>query len=68
MSDTMELKVKKRVAEAQLPTRTSPGAAGYDLYSCKEVLIPAQGKVSTYSTRIQQSFENIMYASKVYIL
>ena len=42
----MELKVKKRVAEAHLPTRTSPGAAGYDLYSCKEVTIPAQGKVN----------------------
>ena len=42
-----ELRVKRRVPEAQLPTRTSAGAAGYDLYSSEECVIPAQGKVSS---------------------
>ena len=42
---SLELRVKRRVPEAQLPTRTSEGAAGYDLYSCQDCLIPAQGKV-----------------------
>ncbi|XP_063685618.1 uncharacterized protein LOC134819551 [Bolinopsis microptera] len=41
---SLELRVKRRVPEAQLPTRTSEGAAGYDLYSCQDCLIPAQGK------------------------
>ena len=45
MSGDMELRVKRRVAHAHLPSRTSEGAAGYDLYSCEDSVIPAQGKV-----------------------
>jgi len=44
MSGDMELRVKRRVAHAHLPSRTSEGAAGYDLYSCEDSVIPAQGK------------------------
>jgi len=38
------LKVQRLNAEAHLPTRTSPGAAGYDLYSSEDVVIKAEGK------------------------
>ena len=43
----MSLKVLKRNPAAHLPTRTSEGAAGYDLYSCEDAVVAAQGKVST---------------------
>ena len=36
------LKVQRLNAEAHLPTRTSPGAAGYDLYSSEDVVIKVQ--------------------------
>ncbi|KAJ6037335.1 DeoxyUTP pyrophosphatase [Penicillium herquei] len=38
------LLVKKLVSSAQAPTRGSAFAAGYDLYSAKETVIPAKGK------------------------
>lgn len=36
--------VKKLTDTAQAPTRGSAFAAGYDLYSAKETVIPAKGK------------------------
>jgi dUTP pyrophosphatase len=36
--------VKKLTESAQAPTRGSAFAAGYDLYSAKETVIPAKGK------------------------
>lgn len=38
------LLVKKLVKSAKAPTRGSTFAAGYDLYSAKETVIPAKGK------------------------
>lgn len=38
------LLVKKLVESAKAPTRGSAFAAGYDLYSAKETVIPAKGK------------------------
>jgi dUTP pyrophosphatase len=38
------LKVKKLSADAVVPSRTTAGAAGYDLYAAKAVTIPARGK------------------------
>ncbi|KAF4170949.1 hypothetical protein CNMCM8927_006629 [Aspergillus lentulus] len=38
------LLVKKLTESAQAPTRGSAFAAGYDLYSAKETVIPAKGK------------------------
>ncbi|BDD54509.1 Deoxyuridine 5'-triphosphatenucleotidohydro lase [Monascus purpureus] len=38
------LYVKKLTESAQAPTRGSAFAAGYDLYSAKETVIPAKGK------------------------
>lgn len=38
------LLVKKLVDSARAPTRGSSFAAGYDLYSAKETVIPAKGK------------------------
>lgn len=38
------LLVKKLVDSARAPTRGSDFAAGYDLYSAKETVIPAKGK------------------------
>jgi dUTP pyrophosphatase len=38
------LLVKKLVGTAQAPTRGSAFAAGYDIYSAKETVIPAKGK------------------------
>jgi dUTP pyrophosphatase len=38
------LLVKKLVETAQAPTRGSAFAAGYDIYSAKETVIPAKGK------------------------
>lgn len=38
------LLVKKLVDSARAPTRGSAFAAGYDLYSAKETVIPAKGK------------------------
>jgi dUTP pyrophosphatase len=38
------LLVKKLVESAQAPTRGSAFAAGYDIYSAKETVIPAKGK------------------------
>lgn len=36
--------VKKLVESATAPTRGSAFAAGYDIYSAKEAVIPAKGK------------------------
>lgn len=36
--------VKKLVPEAKLPLKGTPGAAGYDLCSIEETVIPANGK------------------------
>lgn len=38
------LLVKKLSADATLPTRGSPLAAGYDLYSAKDTVVPAKGR------------------------
>ncbi|KAL5335109.1 dUTPase-like protein [Aspergillus crustosus] len=38
------LLVKKLTSTARAPTRGSAFAAGYDLYSAKEIVIPAKGK------------------------
>ncbi|KAL4802698.1 dUTP diphosphatase [Aspergillus unguis] len=38
------LQVKKLIPTASAPTRGSAFAAGYDLYSAKETVIPAKGK------------------------
>ncbi|ORX56868.1 deoxyuridine triphosphatase [Hesseltinella vesiculosa] len=40
-----QLLVKKLSEKAILPTRGSAQAAGYDLYSASDIVIPAQGKV-----------------------
>ena len=56
---SMELRVKRRVPEAQLPTRTSEGAAGYDLYSCQDCTIPAQGKVRSCSSLLAFLWNNL---------
>ena len=39
------LKVKLRSDMAQIPTRGSPDAAGYDLYSAEDKIVPAHGKM-----------------------
>lgn len=44
MSSNIKLLVKKLSQHATLPTRGSAGAAGYDLSSAKDVLVPARGK------------------------
>jgi len=38
------LQIAKLSKEAILPTRGSPSAAGYDLYSAHDLVIPARGK------------------------
>lgn len=45
----MALKIKKLNAQAIIPTRSTPGAAGYDLYSCESCVIPSgcRGVVAT---------------------
>jgi dUTPase len=43
-SSALPLFVKKLTDAATPPTRGSAFAAGYDLYSAKETLIPARGK------------------------
>jgi len=40
----LTLLVKKLSPEATLPTRGSSGAAGYDLSSAKDCIVPARGK------------------------
>jgi dUTP pyrophosphatase len=39
-----KLKIKKLTDKAIIPTKGSTLAAGYDLYSAVEIIIPAQGK------------------------
>lgn len=39
-----QLLIKRLSDKARLPTRGSPFAAGYDLYSAEEKVIPARGK------------------------
>lgn len=39
------LQVKKLSERAQLPTRGSTFAAGYDLYAARETVVPARGKI-----------------------
>jgi len=39
------LLIKKLSEKARLPTRGSAFAAGYDLYSAKDTVVPARGKV-----------------------
>lgn len=41
---SIPLLVKKLVDSARAPTRGSAFAAGYDIYSAKETVIPAKGK------------------------
>lgn len=36
----MSLQIKKLHEDAIIPTRTSPGSVGYDLYSMEEVIVP----------------------------
>ncbi|KAI6047066.1 dUTP pyrophosphatase [Pisolithus marmoratus] len=43
-SDAPQLLVKKLSDKARLPTRGSALAAGYDLYSAEDKVIPARGK------------------------
>lgn len=38
------LQIKKLVKEAFIPKKGSPGAAGYDLFSVHETVVPAKGK------------------------
>ncbi|TPX34387.1 dUTP diphosphatase [Synchytrium microbalum] len=45
MDEPIPLLVKKVGSKAQLPTRGSDKAAGWDLYSSADVVIPAKGKV-----------------------
>jgi dUTP pyrophosphatase len=44
MAPTSVLEVKKHSELAQLPSRGSLGAAGYDLFASKETLIKSKGK------------------------
>ncbi len=44
MEYKLPLLVNKLVPHAYLPTKGSPGAAGYDLYSIEECIIPAHDK------------------------
>jgi dUTP pyrophosphatase len=37
-----ELKIKRLSVNAKLPTKGSSGAAGYDLYSAVEIIVPAR--------------------------
>ena len=41
------LEIKLHLDSAQVPTRGSPGVAGYDLYSTENKVVPAKGKVVT---------------------
>lgn len=43
-SSSLRLPCKKLSEHATLPTRGSPLAAGYDLYSAHDVVIPARGR------------------------
>ena len=36
----MSLQIKKLYPDAIIPTRTSPGSVGYDLYSMEEIMVP----------------------------
>ena len=45
------LEVKLHSDKAQVPTRGSPDAAGYDLYSAEDTVVPAHGK-ATIDTQI----------------
>lgn len=36
----MSLQIKKLYPDAIIPTRTSPGSVGYDLYSMEEIVVP----------------------------
>lgn len=51
---TMEIKVKKLNDKAQMPTRGSEKAAGYDLYACEGVTIPPH---STRKVGVGLAFE-----------
>ena len=48
---TDNLEVKLHSDKAQVPTRGSPDAAGYDLYSAEDTVVPARGKI-TVDTQI----------------
>jgi dUTP pyrophosphatase len=39
------LKFKKLTDKARLPTKGSPAAAGYDLYSAADMVVPSRGKM-----------------------
>ncbi|THH12919.1 hypothetical protein EW146_g7253 [Bondarzewia mesenterica] len=44
LAPTSNLLIKRLSEKAKLPTRGSPLAAGYDLYSAEQKVIPARGK------------------------
>ena len=48
---TDDLEVKLHSEKAQVPTRGSLNAAGYDLYSAENIIVPAHGK-ATVDTQI----------------
>jgi dUTP pyrophosphatase len=45
-SKTHNLGIRLIDTNAQLPTRTTPGAAGYDMFSAVEILIPAHSRAN----------------------
>ena len=49
------LLVKKLSEFAQLPTKGSPLAAGYDLYAAKEMIIKSMDKVSKHTAKASKS-------------
>lgn len=49
---TGPLKVKKHSQQAFIPTRGSKDAAGYDLYSAYDCVVPARGKNLVFFCKI----------------
>ncbi len=61
IDNTTYLKVKRTHPEARAPTRGTAGAAGYDLYACKEIVIPARSN-ECVETGLQVEFSDGYYA------
>jgi dUTP pyrophosphatase len=49
------MQVKRNFSDAQLPTRGTPGAAGFDLY-CHSIKLSENGLVATIDTGISTAF------------
>lgn len=57
MSTTSEYRVRLNTPLARVPTRRTPGSAGFDLYACEAHVIPGNGSHAIVDTGVAVAFD-----------